>query len=177
MQPIESHSQSSAYCAEMVRAHDRDLYALALFTPEPARANLLILYALATELAHIPRMVSEEMIGHIRYAWWRETLEGLYAGTPRPGHPILEALAPLLPILPQENLMALVEAYATPYPEPPQGEAAALVPLSWALIAATAPRAVTPWQKAHRIIARHHEKHGRKRASWLMLKLLIAGYI
>ena len=164
-----------SYCANMVRAHDRDLYARALFTPEPAREGLLTLYALATELAHIRHLVSEEMIGHIRYAWWRETLEGLYNNTPRSGHPILEALTPMLSHLPQENLAALVEAYATPYPEPPQGQGAALENLSLAWLRAKDPKAIKPWQKANHIIIRHHARYANKRQSWLMLKLLIAG--
>ncbi len=174
MQPIENHSQTS-YCAGMVRAHDRDLYALALFVPEPAREGLLTLYALATELHHIRNLVSEEMIGHIRYAWWRETIDNLYAGTPRPGHPIMEALQPMLPHLPKDRMSALVEAYAT-YPDPPKGEAAALETLSLDWLTATAPTAIKPWKKANRILQRHHAKHGATRPSLLMLKFLIAGY-
>lgn len=177
MQPAETHSQKLSYCADMVRAHDRDLYLLALFVPAAKREGLLSLYALATELSHLRHMVSEEMIGHIRYAWWRETLEALYAGTPRPGHPVLEALQPQLAQLPQAHLMALVEAYAGPYPQAPQGEDAALETLSLLWLAAHAPEAIKPWRKAHRILTRHRTRHGRKRHSWLLLKLLVSGYV
>lgn len=175
MQPFENHSQKESYCADMVRAHDRDLYALSLFAPAPAREGLLAIYALATELAHIRHMVSEEMIGHIRYAWWRETLEKLYSGIPRPGHPVLEALQPLN--LPQPYVMALVESYAEPYPAPPKGETEALEVLSLSYLTENAPKALKPWQKANAIINRHKEKHGPKRHSWLMLKLLVAGHL
>ena len=175
MQPIENNSQLESYCADMVRAHDRNLYLLALFARPPQREGLLVIYALATELSHLRHMISEEMIGHIRYAWWREAIEGLSAGKTIPGHPVLEALQPLMPQLPQEQLMALVEAYAAPYPDAPQGEDDAIKALSMHWLAT--PDAQCKWQKAHAIITRHHKKHGRKKYNWLIVKLLFAGFV
>lgn len=174
----ETASANFDYCADQLRAHDRDLYLLALFVPEPARGRLIPLYALASELAHIRHLVREEMIGHIRYAWWRETLAGLYAGRPRPGHPVLEALQPQLESsgCPEPLVMALLEAYAAPFPDPPQGEDAALEALTLHWLSARAPAAVKPWKKAFAILTRHKARHGRRFQPWLMIKLLLAGF-
>jgi phytoene/squalene synthetase len=173
----EQNTYLDAYLSGQVRAHGGDLHLLALFAPPAKRARLWPLYALATELAHIRHMVSEEMIGHIRYAWWRESLENLYAGHPRTlnsnsGHPVLEALHAELPHLPQSSLMNLVEAYAGPYPEAPTGEQEALAALTLPYLEPAEQKA---WQKAHNVLKNHRTRHGGKKHSWLMLKLLLSG--
>jgi phytoene synthase len=57
-----------------------------------ARADLVALYSLDNELRAIAGKVSEPLVGEMRLAWWRESLEGLMAGGPTRGHPVLEAL-------------------------------------------------------------------------------------
>src|SRR5579864_8087467 len=102
-----------SYCAQEVYRHDRDRFLLSLFVPTVRRETLLALYALNVELARVHAAISEEMIGHIRYAWWQEALEALYAGGRISGHPVLEALAPAIHggHIPSEALMPLVESY------------------------------------------------------------------
>jgi phytoene synthase len=53
----------------------------------------MVLYALEAELLAIPTRVTQPLLAEMRYAWWSEQLEGVFAGDPRRGHPILEALA------------------------------------------------------------------------------------
>ena len=162
-----------SYCAEMVWAHQPELYWQALFVPPAAREGLLRLYALDIELAHLRRMVSEEMIGHIRYAWWREALEALFQGRPKPGHPVLEALSELP--LPQAEIMALQDAYESAYPNEPAAAPAAREALSLAYLEKTAADAIPGWKKANTIIQAHTRKWRGKARSWLILKLLLAG--
>ena len=50
------------------------------------------LYAFNYEIARIAETVHEPMLGDIRLAWWRETVEGARAGTPR-DHDVARALA------------------------------------------------------------------------------------
>ncbi|MCQ4005047.1 sensor histidine kinase, partial [Klebsiella pneumoniae] len=37
--------------------------------------------------------VSQPLLAEMRYVWWREQMDGVFAGTPRKGHPVIEALA------------------------------------------------------------------------------------
>lgn len=63
-----------------------------LFAPPERREALFALYAFNHEVAKTPERVSEPMIGQMRLQWWREAIEGIYAGTPRKHH-VVEALA------------------------------------------------------------------------------------
>lgn len=80
------------YCAQAVRDGDHDRYLTALYAQARARPWLFALYAFNLELAHVRAAVTEPLLGEIRLAWWRETIDGLYAGTPR-AHPVARALA------------------------------------------------------------------------------------
>ena len=75
-----------------LRGHDRDRWLAALFAPEPARGDLAAFAAFNWEIARIRETVSEKLLGQIRLQWWREALDGIFAGTPR-AHPVAEALA------------------------------------------------------------------------------------
>ena len=80
------------YCAQLVRDGDHGRYLTALYAQARARPRLFALYALNVELAHVRAAVSEPLLGEIRLTWWRETVDGCYAGTPR-AHPVAQALA------------------------------------------------------------------------------------
>jgi len=82
---------SLTYCLAEVRRHDRDRYLTALFAPAVARPALWPLYAFNLEVAKTREAVSEPILGRIRLEWWREALDGIYAGTPRQ-HPVVLAL-------------------------------------------------------------------------------------
>jgi NADH dehydrogenase [ubiquinone] 1 alpha subcomplex assembly factor 6 len=79
-------------CAALVRRADFDRYLATLFAPAEARERLFALYAFNHEIAKVRETVSEPMIGQIRLQWWREAIDGIYAGTPRK-HVAVEALA------------------------------------------------------------------------------------
>ncbi|WP_296173504.1 squalene/phytoene synthase family protein [uncultured Brevundimonas sp.] len=76
-----------------VRAADPDRWLSSRFVAdEQARADLIALYALEAELLAIPTRVTQPMLAEMRYTWWAEQMEGVFANTPRVGHPVLEAL-------------------------------------------------------------------------------------
>ncbi|MFN4090394.1 MAG: phytoene/squalene synthase family protein [Alphaproteobacteria bacterium] len=81
-----------AYCADQVRAADSDRFATVAFAPSRRRPALLALYAFNLEVAKTREVVSEPMLGAMRLQWWRESLDGIYAGTPR-RHQVVLALA------------------------------------------------------------------------------------
>ena len=76
-----------------VRAADPDRWLSSRFVADvQARADLIALYALEAELLAIPTRVTQPMLAEMRYTWWAEQMEGVFANTPRVGHPVLEAL-------------------------------------------------------------------------------------
>ena len=102
---------SFAACIDLVRKHDPDRYFSVLFAPKDVRLYLIALYAFNYEIARVGETVREPMMGEIRLAWWRETVESARAGKPR-RYDVAEALAALLAQidLPQELFDAMIEA-------------------------------------------------------------------
>ncbi|MDI4662774.1 squalene/phytoene synthase family protein [Xanthobacter autotrophicus] len=100
-----------AYCAEQVRAQDRDRFLAALFAPEDKRRHLLALYAFNLDVARVREVVREALPGEVRLAWWREVIEGQGRGSVE-GHPIAAALLDTAErfALPRASLIALVDA-------------------------------------------------------------------
>ena len=98
---------------DIVRGHDRDRYLSTFFAPDARRPHLLALYAFNVEVLRVRDTVSEPHLGMIRLQWWRDTIEGIYAGNPVPGHPVAEALAQAIAEggLPKQALLDLVTAH------------------------------------------------------------------
>ena len=97
-----------------VRAADIDRWLASRFVAdEAARADLIALYAFEVELMAIPARVTQPMLAEMRYRWWADQMEGVFAGEPRKGHPVLEALADVAARRPLERapLDALIEAH------------------------------------------------------------------
>ena len=77
-----------------VRAADIDRWlASRLVADAGLRADLIALYAFEAELMAIPTRVTQPLLAEMRYVWWREQMDGVFAGTARKGHPVLEALS------------------------------------------------------------------------------------
>lgn len=102
---------SADYCHELVRQGDKDRYLSTLLAPDAKRPQLLALYAFNIEIARIRETVSEATLGEIRLRWWADTIEAAYAGE-RQGHPVIEALAPVITEagLPKQALLNMIEA-------------------------------------------------------------------
>jgi phytoene synthase len=82
-----------SHCAALVREHDHDRYLCTLFAPPMIREAWFALFAFNHEIASIAESVSEEMLGFMRFAWWREVLDEVYGGQPVRRHPVAQALA------------------------------------------------------------------------------------
>ena len=78
-----------------------------------ARADLIALYAFEAELLAIPTRVTQPLLAEMRFTWWSEQMDGLFAGTPRKGHPVLEGLARAQARRPMDRGVfdALIEAH------------------------------------------------------------------
>lgn len=81
-----------SYCAELVRRHDHDRFLCALFAPAEEREALFALYAFNLEVARVRESVREPLLARMRLQWWRELIEGIYAGA-APREPVGAALA------------------------------------------------------------------------------------
>jgi len=95
----------------LVRRVDEDRWLASRFAPAPVRARLIALYAVNYEIARTAESVTQEGIGDIRLAWWREAIGDLYRGAVRP-HPAIAAYARAVAEagLPQAPLDQIIEA-------------------------------------------------------------------
>lgn len=99
---------------DQVRKADPDRWLSSrLVGDEQARADLITLYAFEAELMGIPTRVTQPLLAEMRYAWWREQMDGVFAGVARKGHPVLEALTELVARrgLDRAPFDALIEAH------------------------------------------------------------------
>jgi phytoene synthase len=80
-----------AYCAELVRANDRDRYLATLFAPEESRGALYALYAFNSEVARVREVAREPLPGEIRLQWWSDVLHGERSGEAS-ANPVASAL-------------------------------------------------------------------------------------
>ncbi|MFN3814806.1 squalene/phytoene synthase family protein [Brevundimonas sp.] len=77
-----------------VRAADPDRWLSSRFVGDAdRRVDLIALYALEAELMVIPSKVTQPLLAEMRFTWWADQMDGLFAGQPRKGHPVLEALS------------------------------------------------------------------------------------
>lgn len=84
--------ESMHACLNDVRRLDHDRFLSLQFVPTEKRPALIALYAFNAEIARVPEVVSEPMLGQIRLQWWRDTLEAMKRGEAR-GHEAAVALA------------------------------------------------------------------------------------
>lgn len=94
------------------------------------RADVLALYAYDHELARVPKLASNALLGEIRLAWWREALDEAYGTGPVRRHPTAAALADVIARrgLPRAPLEGMIDArYRELDPEPLSEEEAVLL--------------------------------------------------
>lgn len=88
-------------CAELVAAGDPDRFAATMAAPVAARAVLWPIYAVNLEIARAPWASAEPMVAEMRLQWWINTIGELAEGEGRAGHPVTEALLPVLAARPR----------------------------------------------------------------------------
>lgn len=80
-----------------VRAADIDRWLASRFVADvEARADLIALYAFEAELMAIPARVTQPLLAEMRFRWWADQMDGVFAGQPPTGHPVLGGLAGLV---------------------------------------------------------------------------------
>jgi len=111
----EASEASHRFVLDSVRETDRDRFLGALFTPEPARRDLLALLAFDHELARTPVVTSEPMLARIRLQWWREAVREAAGESKPPAQPLVESLSEMMGRrgLDPEKLVAVIDARET----------------------------------------------------------------
>ncbi len=107
----ESLQQAYAHCDALLRRDDPDRWLASLFLPAEKRPHVHALYAFSLEIARVRGLVSEPILGEIRFQWWREVLAGERESEAE-AHPVAVALLDTLARceLPRDSLMGLIDA-------------------------------------------------------------------
>jgi phytoene synthase len=100
-----------AYCAELVRAADKERFLASLFAPADKRPALHALYAFNVEVARAREAAREPLPGEIRLQWWRDVLLGERAGEAS-ANPVASAILAVIERhhLASSTLIELVDA-------------------------------------------------------------------
>jgi phytoene synthase len=109
---MDAASPDYAYCEALLRRDDPDRWLASLFVPARARPHVQALYAFNLEIARVREIVSEPLLGEMRFQWWRDTLEAPAAAGEVQANPIAAALIDTIERfhLPKEPLLDLIEA-------------------------------------------------------------------
>ena len=144
-------------CGGTVRRHDRDRFLLSLTAEPPKRSALWALFAFNYEIAKTREVVTEPKLGEIRLQWWREAVEGIYAGKVLE-HEVVAALAGAVREhdLPQDMFQALIDAR--------DYDLSGKTPASYAELEMYADRTTTPLNKLALKIAGQKEDDKAVRA-------------
>jgi NADH dehydrogenase [ubiquinone] 1 alpha subcomplex assembly factor 6 len=114
--------------AALVRRHDRDRFQTVLFAPAARREALFALYAFNYEIARVREIVTEPMLGQIRFEWWRETIATAFEGGPVRHHAVVEPLTAAIRerALTRAHFDRLIEAREADLADDPPSSLAAL---------------------------------------------------
>jgi len=115
-------------CGRLVRTYDPDRFATSLFAPVDRREDIWAVHAFNLEVAKTREVVSQPIMGAIRLQWWREAIDGIYAGTPR-RHEVIDALAVAVERrnLPRDPFDRLIDAREGDLSETPPPDLEALI--------------------------------------------------
>ncbi len=111
MATAESLGADYAHCDALLRRDDPDRWLACLFLPAALRPHVHALYAFNLEIARVRELVSEPMLGEIRFQWWREALAGERRSEAE-AHPVAAALLDTMAkfALPGDGFSALIGA-------------------------------------------------------------------
>lgn len=80
----DAHVKSLAYATDLVRRTDHEAIYASYFYPSQVRPAYLALRALNAELAGLPDQVSNQLVGRMRFQWWKDAIKGLYDVSTQP---------------------------------------------------------------------------------------------
>ena len=110
-QEPQPRNSDYAQCEDLLRRGDRDRWLACLFVPQALRPHIHALYAFSLEIARVREIVSEPLLGEIRFQWWRDALDETGDAGAR-ANPIAAALLDTIArfSLPRAPLLELIDA-------------------------------------------------------------------
>lgn len=107
-----NQSDHTQYCTEQAMQHDRERFLSAMLAPQDCRRALVALIAWNLEIAKVGEIASDDMIGLIRYQWWRDALEEIYGGKSVRQHAVVLELAEAIAVfeLPKSLFLDIIAA-------------------------------------------------------------------
>jgi 15-cis-phytoene synthase len=107
----QPYAEDYAYCEGLLRCEDKDRWLASLFVPREPRRHIHALYAFSLEIARVREIVSEPLLGEIRFQWWRDALERTTAAEAK-ANPVAAALLDTIAQfdLPMAPLLELISA-------------------------------------------------------------------
>ncbi|GAA6007462.1 hypothetical protein JCM11491_004171 [Sporobolomyces phaffii] len=90
----EGYQKALAAAEALVRRGDPEAIYASYFYPSHLRPAYLALKAFNVELAGLQDQVSNQIVGKMRYQWWKDAIKGVYDNKPLP-HPLTTLLASL----------------------------------------------------------------------------------
>ena len=126
-QEPQPHAADYVHCEDLLRRDDRDRWLASLFVPQAVRRHIHALYAFSLEVARVREIVSEPLLGEVRFQWWRDALDGKTeagAGANPVAGALLDTIARFS--LPEAPLLELIDARLTDLYADPVESAGAL---------------------------------------------------
>jgi phytoene synthase len=110
--PVDAAPEDYAYCEALLRRDDPDRWLASLFVPAGARRHLHALFAFSLEIARAREIVSEPLLGEMRFQWWRDAIEAFAGGGDVQANPVAAALLDTIGRfdLPKDPFIELIEA-------------------------------------------------------------------
>ncbi|MGB0844944.1 MAG: squalene/phytoene synthase family protein, partial [Alphaproteobacteria bacterium] len=104
-----------SYCAQTVKERDPARFLVTLNQRKSVQESIFALLAFNCEISKTSSYVSNEMLGHIRFQWWREAIEEIYSSKEDQKnvrkHEVVQALFLLRKTLPQNLLIHLIDVH------------------------------------------------------------------
>ncbi len=127
MPGMDERTTDYAYCEGLVRRDDPDRWLAGFFLPEACRKHVYAIYAFNLEIARVREMVSEPILGEIRYQWWRDALDGTNEGDAT-ANPVVAAVLDTIHQfkLPKVSFLQLIDARVFDLYDEPMEDLAAL---------------------------------------------------
>ncbi|MEZ5690372.1 MAG: squalene/phytoene synthase family protein [Rickettsiales bacterium] len=164
-----SKEEYSHYCVQ-VKNQRYDFFVSLMFIPSHLREVAVAICALDIELMSIHSNVKEEMMGHIRYAWWQEAIESIKNGEIR-AQPLIQALARAE--INEDIVIPIINSYRENFPDKPSNSDNILRDtIKKYLLSKADKKEIKKWEKSVSIINKHNAKHGNKK-NWLLLSRLL----
>ncbi|CAG0899771.1 unnamed protein product [Cyprideis torosa] len=84
---------SVSFCLDLLRQTDYEGYLCTLLVPIDVRPHVVAIRSFSGELSRVQDLTTDQNIARMRFAFWKDALEGIYSGRPPLDSPVIVALS------------------------------------------------------------------------------------